>query len=350
MEILFLLGGLLFGFLGLYLIWDHLRFLATARTVRGTVTAVEKRTTPPDEKRKQGGPIYYPVIRYYADGRERSFTSSYGMSMPQYDIGESLPVVYSRNREEARIKQKTPYIFGGILASIGIGMCVLFFHVFRFSLISVSMAAVVVVSIFFSARKELRKHDISTLDELQEALRNTRMKTRKGTEPEEAQLITDKKKLQGDMYRMSKSLRWIGPVFTVIGIAIVILGIYLGKKRAAFLEVAQAGRGEVVSINSRSSDDGYVYYPVVSYSPPGSSGPITFEHDVGSNPPSYDVGDRVEVLYHPDDPARAIIDAGVMNWFGPGLALLLGVTFTAGGIYSINYWRKLKKSKKFLSE
>ena len=154
--------------------------------------------------------------------------------------------------------------------------------------------------------------------------------------------------MQRDTYRTSKSLRWIGPAFTVIGLATVLLGIYLGKNRAAFLEVSRKGQGEVVSLNSKRSDDGYVYYPVVRYSPPGSDRSLTFEHDVGSSPPSYRVGEKVEVLYHPDDPANAIIDAGIMNWFGPGLALLLGTVFTAAGIFSFNHWRKLKKSNRFL--
>jgi len=350
MEILFLLAGLLFGFIGLYFIWDHIRFLASARTVRGTVTAVEKRTTPADHSKKQGGPIYYPVIKYIADGNYKTFTSRYGMSLPQYEIGETIDVAYSRKRDEARIKQVTPFIVGGIFAAIGIGMCVLFFHVFRFSLISAGMSAAVVVSIFFSGRKLLRRHDISTLDELKESFRNTNMKTRRGTAPEETQLLTDRRELQGDVYKASKSLKWIGPLFTVVGIAVVVLGVYLGKNRAEFLEVAQLSEGEVISLNSRRSDDSYVYYPVVRYTPPGGSSPLTFEHDVGSNPPSYDVGERVQVLFHPDDPTNAIIDAGIMNWFGPGLALLLGLVFATAGIFSVNHWHKIKKSKKFLSQ
>jgi len=350
MEIGFLLVGLLFAFLGLYLIWDHLQFLATAQTVRGTVKAIEKRTTPAEKSRKEGGPIYYPVIQYFAEGKSHTFTSRFGISMPQYEIGETLTVVYSRKGNEARIKQKSPYIFGGIFAVIGIGLCVLFFHIFSFSFWSMVIAAVFTVSFLYSGRKKLRQHDISTLDEFQEAFRNTNMKTKRGTEPEETRLITDKQQLTNDIYKTSKSLRWAGPLFTIIGITAVVLGIYLGKNQATFLEVAQAGVGEVISLNSKSSNDGYVYYPVVRYSPPGSDQAITFEHNVGSNPPSYAVGDPVPVLYHPDNPANAIIDAGILNWVGPGIALLLGLVFTAAGIYSINHWRKLKKSQKFLTE
>ncbi len=350
MEIVFLLIGLLFIFLGLYLIWDHLQFLATAQTVRGTVKAIEKRTTPAEKSKNQGGPMYYPVIQYFAEGKTRTFTSRYGMSMPQYEIGETLPVSYSRRGNEARIKQKSPYIVGGILGIIGIGMCVLFFNIFSFSFWSMVIATVVSISFLHSGIKKLRQHDISTLDEFREAFRNTDMKTKRGTDPEEAQIIIDKQQLTDHIYKTSKSLRWVGPLFTIIGIATLGLGIHLGKERAAFLEVAQAGQGEVISLNSKSTDDGHVYYPVVRYSPPGSDQAVTFEHNVGSNPPSYTVSDPVTVLYHPDNPAYAIIDTGILNWLGPGIAFLMGIAFTAAGIYSINHWGKLKKSQRYLAE
>jgi hypothetical protein len=65
----------------------------------------------------------------------------------------------------------------------------------------------------------------------------------------------------------------------------------------------------------------------VKYTPPGESMAITFEHDVGSSHPSYSVGDAVTVLYSPDDYNEAIIEAGLMNWFGPILMIFLGSIF-----------------------
>lgn len=345
MEILFLIAGLVFAFIGMYLIWDHIRFLRSARTVTGTVVAIDKRTTAADGSRREGGPIYYPVIKYFADGQSKEFTSSYGMSMPQFDLGETVPVAYSRTHRRARIHQKMPFVMGGIFTAVGLGMSVLFFHIFRFSPWSVGIAAVVIAGVLRSGRQRLRQHDINTLDELKEAFRNTDMKTSRGTEPEESYRISDRSELRNELRDTARALRWAGPLMTVIGIAVLALGIYLGRERAAFLEMALQADGEVVSLNSKSSDDGYVYYPVVRYTPPGGTEQITFEHDTGSNPPSYRAGDPVTVLYHPDNPRNAIIDGGVMNWFGAGIALLLGLCFTAAGIYSIRYWRKLRNSR-----
>ncbi|MDX1672512.1 MAG: DUF3592 domain-containing protein [Balneolaceae bacterium] len=348
MEIIFLLVGLLFLILGVAILWDHIRFSAGSRSCRAKVIALEKRTTPPDEKRKQGGPIYYPVVQYSADGKTREFTSKIGSSMPLYEIGEQLSVLYNRKRDEARIEGKGYYIGGGLVLAIGIGLSVLFFNIFNPSLWSFGFSGFILLAVMNSIRKKLKQHDISSYDELKEAFRNTRMKTREGTDPENTERITDARKLEQSVYEQSKSLKWAGPIMTLIGAGALVLGIYLGYDRAEFLETALPDTGKVVALNEKSStSDGttsYTYYPVVEYTPGDNENKITFEHDVGSNPPSYSVGEEVEVLYDPQDPDEAIIDAGIMNWFGAGIATILGLFFFMGGIYSIKRWRKMKNS------
>ena len=42
-----------------------------------------------------------------------------------------------------------------------------------------------------------------------------------------------------------------------------------------------------------------------------------FQDSTGSNPPSYDVGDRVEVLYRADDPGNARINGFLSLWLLP---------------------------------
>jgi len=344
MDIVFLLVGLLFAIVGAYLVWEHLGFRKSARSVPGRVVAMEKRTTPEDESRNSGGPIYYPVIEYHAEGKSRTFTSRYGMSLPQHEIGEKVDVLFSRKHNTARIHNAAPYIAGGIFTALGVGLCIIFFNLFEWSLWSAGISLFVLAGMAHSLLRKARKHDINTLDELLEAFRNTNMKTSRGTDPEHTERIESLESLQTDLYRRSKSMKWLGPLLSVIGVGLVVLGIYLGKERAVFLDNATSTIGEVVKLNSRSTDDGYVYYPVVRFTVPQSGRDVTFEHDSGSRPPSYRVGERVTVLYLPDRPDRAIIDAGIMNWFGSGLSLLMGLILAAGGIYSYMHWSRLRKA------
>src|SRR5439155_827275 len=85
--------------------------------------------------------------------------------------------------------------------------------------------------------------------------------------------------------------------------------------------------GEVVRLKSESSDHGgYSYYPIVRFRTE-TNALVEFKDSVGSNPPSYRVGDKVTVLYLLDNPSQeAIIDRGLFwNWAIPAF-LFVGAT------------------------
>lgn len=191
--------------------------------------------------------------------------------------------------------------------------------------------------------KALKKRDISSLDELKESFRNTNMKTSEGIKPEQKVLIESSEDLELDRAKQTKALKYVGPVFTIVGLVTMALAVYLGIQRSQFLESALQADGEVTQLNRKRSDDSYVYYPVVEFKLPGSYDVLSFEHESGSNPPSYAIGEQVVVLYDPDNPHSAIIDAGIMNWFGTGIAGILGTVFSLAGIGSVRKWLKYKK-------
>lgn len=343
MDIVLLIVGVIFAIVGGALIWKQLQALIYFSPVEGKVIAIERRTTPAKGSKKQGGPMYYPVIEYIGSGNIKTLTGSMGSSRPMHEIGESVTVLYSKVKNEARLKSMATMIMGLIFFLAGIGLCYLFIQIFTFSYFSMAAYAAGGIFIVYKGRQALKKRDINSLDELKESFRNTEMKTRKGIEPEEPVRIYDPAELTEDISRQSKGLKYAGPVFTVVGLLVMALGVYLGMERADFLETALTADGEVIKLIERRSDDSYVYYPVVEFKLPGSSDVLSFEHDAGSNPPSYSVGEQVQVLYEPGNPRNAIIDAGLFNWFAPGLASILGLIFASVGISSIRQWMKQKK-------
>lgn len=345
MEIGLLFGSIIFLLVGFVLFWRQLEALLYFKKVRGKVVALEKRGTPARGSKKEGGPMYYPVIEYIAWGNQKTFTGSMGTSSPMYQIGDEVDVLYSRKKDEARLKSYIPLVMGLIFSGAGALMFFWFISIFTFSLFSIGIAAVVGIYLIVHMRRALKKRDISSLDELKESFRNTDMKTRRGTDPEQKELITTKDELQQDLSRNSKKLKYVGPIFTVVGAGVLALGIYLGMERADFLETALEASGEVIRLKEKRSDDSYVYYPVVRYKLPGTDRQLIFEHDSGSNPPSYQVGENVRVLYDPQDPNQAIIDAGIFNWMGPGIATLLGGIFALVGISSTRYYFKNRSPK-----
>ena len=343
MDIILLLVGVLFTFAGGALIWTQLKALLFFNKTDGKVIALEKRTTPAGNSKKEGGPMYYPVIEYIGKGNILTFTAKTGSGWPAYEIGEKVKVLYSFDKKEARLKSMVPVIAGLIFTLVGLALIYFFFVTFTFSVFSAIIYIVVGGLIISRVKKALKKRDIHSFDELKESLRNTEMKTKRGTEPEQNLRIHDQNELNREVYNKSKELKYAGPVFTLVGLATIGLAVYLGLERAEFLETAVAASGKVTELIETRSDDSYVYYPMVEFTVPGSDRVVTFRHDSGSNPPAYRVGEVVSVLYDPQNPAEAIIDGGLLNWMATALTSLLGFVFTAAGITTFNHRRKQKK-------
>lgn len=57
-------------------------------------------------------------------------------------------------------------------------------------------------------------------------------------------------------------------------------------------------------------------YPVVEFTPAGGTA-RTFRDSTGSNPPAYEAGDRVEVLYPADSPEDARLNGFLSLWLLP---------------------------------
>ncbi|MDX1586483.1 MAG: DUF3592 domain-containing protein [Balneolaceae bacterium] len=343
MDIILLLVGVIFTFAGLVLFWNQLHALLYYDKTVGNVVAMQKRTTPAGNSKKEGGPIYYPVIEYIGKGNKLTFTAKTGSSWPLYEIGEEVTVLYSYDSKDARLRSMLPLFIGLIFALIGLGLCYFFLITYTFSLFS---TAIYVIGGFFIVRqikKGLKKRDINSLDELKESFRNTQMKTRKGTEPEQSVTLHSSEELRSEVFKESKGKKAIGPVFTFVGLAILGLSVYLGMERADFLETALTASGEVTELIESRSDDSYVYYPLVEFTVPGREQSVVFRHDSGSNPPSYQVGEVVSVLYDPQNPHNAIIDGGLFNWFATALTALMGLIFTSVGVSTFMNWRKYKR-------
>lgn len=346
MDIILLPVGIIFAFAGIVLLWTQLYALFNYNRAMGKVIAIERRTTPAGNSSREGGPMYYPVVEYIGKGNKLTFTGNMGSSWPAYEIGEEVKVLFSSDKKDARLKSAVPLFIGLIFAVIGLGMCYYFIISFSFSLFSTAIYTIGGFLIIRQVKRGLKTRDINSFDELKESFRNTEMKTKRGTEPEQSIRIHNPEELSREVFKKSKGVKFVGPAFTLIGLAVVGLSIYLGMERADFLETAATATGEVTDLIESRSDDSYVYYPMVEFNVPGSNQAITFRHDSGSNPPSYSIGEVVSVLYDPQNPYDAIIDGGLFNWFATGLTSLLGIIFTGVGITSVISWRKYKRISK----
>ncbi|TXS53427.1 DUF3592 domain-containing protein [Streptomyces sp. uw30] len=126
------------------------------------------------------------------------------------------------------------------------------------------------------------------------------------------------------------------------GTVFLVVGLILAGISVSFLADAERARGTVVELEWRSDDNGAsrkaresnrpVAYPVVEFtSADGTS--RTFRGSTGSNPPSYEEGEQVEVLYRADSPEDARINGFASLWLLPlifgGLGLVIAGIGTA---------------------
>jgi hypothetical protein len=94
-------------------------------------------------------------------------------------------------------------------------------------------------------------------------------------------------------------------------------GVYAGYTSWTLQNEGLTTTGTVVRLEESSSGEGgcCVYSPVVEFNANGQT--YSFEGDNASDPPAYEVGEVVNVIYHPSDPNTAQIDKWSERWLFP---------------------------------
>jgi len=123
-----------------------------------------------------------------------------------------------------------------------------------------------------------------------------------------------------------RAVRWITFGAIAFGSLFLIVGLILTGVSVSFLSDAKHARGTVVALEWREdhtggsrrkrAHDDPVAYPVVAFT---SADGVrrTFRSSFGSNPPSYEKGEHVEVLYDADSPGDARIKGFASLWLLP---------------------------------
>lgn len=111
--------------------------------------------------------------------------------------------------------------------------------------------------------------------------------------------------------------------------AAVLLGVagWLAADNLRFAERAARAPGEVVElVTSRGSKGGTLYSPIVRWQPLEGE-PRTLRSRTASSPAAFTVGERVTVLYDPEDPGEARIQAFSEQWLAASITGGMGTLF-----------------------
>jgi len=143
-----------------------------------------------------------------------------------------------------------------------------------------------------------------------------------------------------------KVFRIVGTIFSALGLAFILTGVLFYRNTHTFLTQSETTTGVVTDLVQGSSRS---YRLVVRFETPEGD-VITFQSNVGSNPPSYRIGEAVKVRYLLEDLHRARIDSFLQLWF---LSILFGgmgfVFGSVGGVMFLIAYRSARKERWLLT-
>jgi len=110
-------------------------------------------------------------------------------------------------------------------------------------------------------------------------------------------------------------------ILPLTGIGLLMGAFFSYRNTSLFVQEASRAEGTIVDMVTVDtvSARGYrstVYYPTINFMDRGGE-KIEFKSTIGTNPPSYSKGQKVEILYRPTDPQNAQINDFGSLWTGP---------------------------------
>ena len=132
-------------------------------------------------------------------------------------------------------------------------------------------------------------------------------------------------------------------IFLTIGLIFLAGALYFYLSKQDFLKKANIAQGTVIELVRKKTDKSTTYSPVILFTTKEGN-EIKFTSSISSSPPSYNEGERVEVLYDPKNPKEASINSFASLWIGPLVLGVLGIVFFLIGFFIV--WLDFSKYKK----
>jgi hypothetical protein len=319
-----LIGGVFCVALGGLLLGNWLYFRLRAEKVDGQIIGVRQR-----------GTSYFPVYRYtLASGQSHEGNSTSGSSDPTpMTTGKIVPLLVMTDKPETA-QEANNYLFnivGTVLLALGI-----FLFYIALSAYPVTKMTWVALALFavFGANKIRRsilpKGERVSMTAWQQKKNAEIMATPVQTLDQVMATPAGQTLAQTKI----KSRNQARPVLAVLGPLLVIGGVYLGLQMLHLEHDGVRAPGKVVAMeySGSSGDSKGTYHAVVSFAAQDGAA-YQFKDKSGTNPPMYQAGEAVTVLYLVTTPQKsAIIDHGVWNWLVSGALCAFGIVLVWGAL------------------
>lgn len=146
------------------------------------------------------------------------------------------------------------------------------------------------------------------------------------------------------MEDLDRKVMWFLRLFFAIGVVVLVVGAVMFVRTAQFLAEAERATGTVIDLSRETdSEGGVAFHPVVRFRTTEGEA-VEFVSSFGSSPPSAEPGDRVDVLYDPDDPYDAKLSGFFDLWMPPGIPVVVGGGFIAIALFLRHRTRGLSRA------
>lgn len=143
----------------------------------------------------------------------------------------------------------------------------------------------------------------------------------------------------------------MGLFFLLAGIVLLAAGAYLYKTRIDEAATFSKTTGIVIELREvkENAEVGVTYKPILKYKDKNGKEYI-YTSANSSDPPAYNIGEKVDMFYNEADPKEAFIDSFYEKWTGTIALFICGVVVFPIGIWLIfSAFRRNKPSKNISS-
>ncbi|MEQ5092806.1 DUF3592 domain-containing protein [Proteus terrae] len=137
-----------------------------------------------------------------------------------------------------------------------------------------------------------------------------------------------------------KKFKFLFYIFALIGAIIFIVALFVIKSELNVVRNGIETTGIVIDQSvSKSSDGDYFYHPIIQFNTEDNR-EITFRSPEGSSQSRFYLGEKINVIYLPNDPQRATIN-NFLGLYGAGTILsIFGLLFASTGLIPLYFIRR----------
>lgn len=137
-----------------------------------------------------------------------------------------------------------------------------------------------------------------------------------------------------------KKFKFLFYIFALIGAIIFLVALFVIKSELNVVRNGIETTGVVIDQSvSKSSDGDYFYHPIIQFNTEDNR-EITFRSPEGGSQSRFYLGEKINVIYLPNDPQRATIN-NFLGLYGAGTILsVFGLVFASTGFIPLYFIRR----------